>query len=421
MRYLPAVLVGRVVRSIARARKPGGGAAIPGVIVNKIAPKFLAHTLNSFEQGLVIVTGSAGKSTTTRVLAALIRAHGLRVFTNPSTANIAQGLTSAIIASSSPTGKMDADIAILEMDEAHAAKLSAQAPPRLSILLNVCIDQIDRFYDPRDVAAMLTKVSTHTTGNVIANRDDMACVRAARAGSAPVSTFGLSDSEFSKHGTQLGYVSPRSTSDDVVTANTVVESARGREASFRVGKTALSAQLPSVGLHYAIDVAAAVEAARVLLGDAFDIELTRRVLNNIEPVFGRGEIVSVNGEDVTFVLVQNPVSFQLNVATIPKNSDQVLVAIGSDVRDYSYLWGANIRGMAPITIATGPRAYDVALHALYSDVPLGAIEPDLIAALDEFFALPKPRHGMKTVVFSADSMRRTRAYLNLPEQEAASV
>ena len=41
------------------------------------------------------------------------------------------------------------------------------------------------------------------------------------------------------------------------------------------------------------------------------------------------------------------------------------------------------------------------------------VEPDLAAALDHFLALPDPERGMKTIVFTADAMRRTRAHLGL--------
>ena len=51
VRYAPAILVGRVVRKLARLRKPGGGSAVPGLVVNKIAPGFLAAHAQRLPRG----------------------------------------------------------------------------------------------------------------------------------------------------------------------------------------------------------------------------------------------------------------------------------------------------------------------------------------------------------------------------------
>jgi UDP-N-acetylmuramyl pentapeptide synthase len=91
MLYLPAIAFGRFARVAIRRFRPGGGSALPGLLLSKVAPKLLAKSLRSFPQGLVVITGSAGKSTTTKMVVAIARAHGLQVFTNPSTANIRQG------------------------------------------------------------------------------------------------------------------------------------------------------------------------------------------------------------------------------------------------------------------------------------------------------------------------------------------
>ncbi|MEY2945933.1 MAG: hypothetical protein RL243_693, partial [Actinomycetota bacterium] len=96
MRYLPAIVIGRITRIAVRMVRPGGGSALPGLVLSKIAPGILQRTLGKVPDGLIVVTGSAGKSTTTKMLVAIARAHGLEVFTNPSTANILQGFYASI-------------------------------------------------------------------------------------------------------------------------------------------------------------------------------------------------------------------------------------------------------------------------------------------------------------------------------------
>jgi hypothetical protein len=69
--------------------------------------------------------------------------------------------------------------------------------------------------------------------------------------------------------------------------------------------------------------------------------------------------------------------------------------------------------MPPVTVVTGSKAHELALQLEYQGVAVGALEPDLASAIDTFLELPPPKHGIKTVIFSADSMRRTRTHLGL--------
>jgi len=111
--------------------------------------------------------------------------------------------------------------------------------------------------------------------------------------------------------------------------------------------------------------------------------------------------------------VQNPASFHLNVDSLEPGTDQILIAIGSDVRDPSYFWPVTTSGLGRVRIASGSKAHEIALQLAYDDVQVDRIESDIDRALDDFLALPEPAIGLKTIIFSADGMRRTRAHLGL--------
>ena len=414
MRYAPAILIGRVVRTLARMRKPGGGSAVPGLVVNKIAPGFLARTLNGFPEGLVIVTGSSGKSTVTKMLVAALRAHDKTVFTNQSTANISQGLTSALLEQASLTGHIKGDIAVLEMDEGHGAFIAGSLTPRVVTLTNVMVDQIDRFHDSEMVAAMLAKIAARATESVVLNADDQYLVDLA--GGIPttvrIDRFGVTADVLDANPRGLGY--SRTAAERLPTGDGVlVSQVAGRQAEISLPTGQHSVGLPARGTHYAVDAATALAAARAALGDAFRPELAVAAISAIPAVFGRGEVVTVRGHQVEFVLVQNPASFQLNVDSLEPGTEQILVAIGSDVRDPSYFWPVTTSGLGRVLIASGSKAHDIALQLAYDDVVVDKIEPDVGRALDEFLALPEPAVGPKTIIFSADAMRRTRAHLGL--------
>jgi UDP-N-acetylmuramyl tripeptide synthase len=438
VRYAPAILIGRIVRKLARWRKPGGGSAIPGLVVNRLAPGFLARTLNGFPEGLVIVTGSSGKSTTTKMLVAALRANGKTVFTNPSTANISQGLTSALLERASITGRIDGDIAVLEMDEGHGALIAATLTPRVVTLTNVMVDQIDRFHDSDMVAAMLAKIAARATEAVVINADDqyLADLIAGLDPAVRVERYGVTDDVLAASPRGLGYAqtTPERMAPD---AGVLVTRVSGRDASLswpaeaalaqsgtpesgaarpgiaQRGTGSVNVSLPARGTHYAVDAATALATARAVLGPQFDAATAVRAISVIPPVFGRGEIVTVRGKQVEFVLVQNPASFQLNVDSLEPATEQVMVAIGSDVRDPSYFWPVDTSRIGRVLIASGSKSWDIALQLCYDGVVVDRVEPDLAVAIDDFLALPEPAVGLKTIIFSADSMRRTRAHLGL--------
>ena len=400
-------------------RKRGGGSAVPGLVVNRIAPGFLADTLSGFADGLVIVSGSSGKSTTTKMLVAILEAHGKRVFTNPSTANIAQGLTSALLERVDLRGRIDAEIGVLEMDEGHGAAIAPALSPRVVLLTNVMTDQIDRFHDSEKVAGMLAKIAGRTTQSLVINGDDAMLVDMAHGLSSDATTtlYGVTGAVLAANPRGLGYT--RTAADRITDAaslndvGVVVTAVDGRSATLDYRGATISITLPARGTHYAVDAAAAVSAAAAVLGDTFDLTLAGTTVSRVEPVFGRGEIVEVRGQQVEFVLVQNPASFQLNIDSLERGLDQVLVAVGSDVRDPSYLWPVDSSPLGNVVTVTGSKAHEIALQLSYQGVVIGQITPDLPTALDEFLALPAPKKGIKTVVFTADSMRRTRAHLGL--------
>lgn len=390
---------------------------MPGLVISKIAPGLLAKTLNKFPDGLVVVTGSAGKSTTTKMLVAIARAHGKTVFTNPSTANIAQGFFSSIIERSDITGRIEGDVAILEMDEGHAAEITRRISPRQVTILNVMDDQLDRFIDPALVRDKLAEVASRTQEALVLNADDQNVLLIDKqVKHSNTSWFGL-DSKIiagTKHGlgtakTYLPVLQRPDTDSEILSQSPLLA---------KVGAANISFELPNRGIHFALDAAAALESARRYLGSNFDANLAAKVLTDLPPVFARGELTEVNGVEVEFILVQNPMSFQLNLDNLPENQEQLMVAIGRDVHDPSWLWTVDMSALKRVNVVTGFNYAEIALRLGYEEIPVEKVIPDLQEALDYFFGLPAPKTGRRTVIFSADAMRRIRRTLGFTSPEA---
>ena len=417
MRYLPALLIGRLIRFAVRLVRPGGGSALPGLVVSKLAPSLVYKTLSSFPDGYVAITGTAGKSTTTKMVVAIVRAHGVEVFTNPSTANIEQGFFSTIVRTGNLFGKVPGTIAILEMDEAHAASVAKRIQPTTSVILNVLEDQLDRFVDPALVRETLTSVAQQTTGTVLLNADDQNCLLIERAlgESSHVEWFGFSRNA----GLDVDLQYAPTYEKELIKPDSSVTlfSQKDRQVTVDVVGKQVSFQLPSRGAHFALDAIAALATAKEVLGKRFDLELASKVLDELPPVFSRGEIREIEGEQVEFILVQNPASFQLNLDNIQGKPEQVLVAIGRDVHDPSWLWTVDFKKLHHVSIVSGFNYADAALVLKYNDVRVDHVESDYFKAIDDFLSLPKPSVGIKTVLYSADAMRRLRRYKGFTDPE----
>jgi hypothetical protein len=170
-------------------------------------------------------------------------------------------------------------------------------------------------------------------------------------------------------------------------------------------------------LHFALDALAALQTSKAFLGQSFNSELAVQTLNEMPPVFARGEMVQIEGQSVEFILVQNPTSFQLNLDALPQAPERLMIAIGRDVHDPSWLWTVDYSKLQRVDIASGFNASEMALCLRYNNIACAGVTDDLRIAFDQFLALPSPESGVKTVLFSADAMRRSRRMLGFTSPE----
>ncbi len=412
--------LGRLAQTLLRlARKKGSGG--PGLVTNRVAPGLLKRVLCSFPQGLVVVSGTAGKSTTTKMVTALLRAHGLRVFTNSSTANLPQGIASAILDAGNWRGRIDADIAVIEMDEAYSAQMAEQYLARVVTLTNVNLDDIERFQSSERVVSLLTTAALRAEQALVVNADDASLSRVAAAASAAtpglvVHRFGMSQQVLDAQPHGLGYVRTEPTRL-APGGGTIVQRLAERDAVIDQGNGEFSITLPARGTHFAVDAAAALETARAVLGDSYDQSTAAAAMNAVEPVFGRGETVEIEGQQIECILVQNTASFQLNVDALGARRERLFIGICDAEDDTSWLWTVHTGSLGHVDVVGGPKAEAMANRLAYDGVGFDVVDTDLVRAFDAFLALPAPAEGVKTVYFTSRSMRKIRGHYGLTREE----
>jgi UDP-N-acetylmuramyl tripeptide synthase len=422
LRTTAAVLTGRAVRVAARAR--GGGSAIPGNIALRIDPDFLERTISRIPKGVVAVSGSNGKSTTTNMLAAIMREHGLKVFTNPSGGNLPQGIASALLSEVTASGGLDADIAILEVDEGYGTKLAELLKPRTVLLLNIQIDQLNRYHEPDRVAAMLGRVAASATEGLVLNREDNFLVdldaRIPSNAARKVSFFGGRSElvEAASH----GVASADRFGDSGVRpgdrpANVEVVALGDARATLLIAGEEISVKLPARGMHYALDAAGAAAAARSVLGDAFRPALVTAALDSLETVYGRGEMLEVEGEQIEIIMMKNPASLQLNLDSLHGAPEQVFMAVDEGTPDPSWIYDIDFSKLDHVDGITGSKAWQFAVRFGYLGIPVGGVDLDVRKALKAFLALPRPAAGHKVMILNYEQMMGIRKILGFKELE----
>ena len=444
------VAIGRCVRHLARLTHHGGS-ALPGKVVERIDPGFLARTLSQLPYGVVLVSGTNGKTTTTRMVASMLSDLGLRVFTNPTGSNFTRGVVSALLTEVSLTGKLNADIAVLELDEAYAVHFVKQVKPRYSLLLNVMRDQLDRFGEIDNTARLLGHVAEATTGTVVLNREDPRI--AALAGKVPHDTavryFGLAkalkhyfptDDEMNTELTGAAKIAGHAETAATAAGNagdaeqaqpgqmpanehcadvTLVE-VRNHAATFLMDGHNHDTAVKLEGVYNLYNAAAALALVRAVAADVpqtamrSDADALIKAVSGVTPAFGRGEVIEVNGSPVELLLVKNPMGFRLSLASFAPEGCDTMIAINdeyADGRDMSWLWDVDFTSLrtAGVAMVSGVRAWDMALRLGYEEVPVAKVDTDFEHAVTEFVtANPgKPKHMYCTYT----AMLKARAVL----------
>jgi len=381
-------LLGKAVRKIAQMR--GGGSALPGLFVEKIDPSFIKRTLSELPQGIVVVSGTNGKTTTTKMVVELLQSQGLKVFTNRTGSNFTRGVAAALLGEIDNRGNLDTDIAVLELDEAHAVHFVKTIAPRYSLLLNVMRDQLDRFGEIDATAKLLTHIALATTDTVVLNREDPRVAAIAKVlNDQKVSYFGLAPALTALFPNDDDMRSRSKKVGSTLMADVVLKSLKDHTAEFQLDDHIVSATLELSGIYNIYNAAAALALVRTIVKNDLDETKLLDALSKVTPAFGRGETITIGGQPLELVLVKNPSGFRLSLSSFKPDGVATMIAINdnyADGRDMSWLWDVDFDSLQPggVLEVSGVRAYDMALRLQYDEVEVSHVSIDLAEGLQQF-------------------------------------
>jgi UDP-N-acetylmuramyl tripeptide synthase len=421
-------MAGRAAAGLSRRLGRGGGTVIAGHLVPRIAPGALRDVTRSLPHGSIVVSGTNGKTTTTRLLSHILRGAGMRPIHNRAGANLLSGLFTAIAQGTDWQARPLGDVGLFEVDEATVPSALQHIRPRVLLLHNIFRDQLDRYGEVHFVAR-LWRESVRllpSESTVLLNADDPLVAGIPSAAPDPTAlSYGIDDPSVGsaevphaadarlcpRCGAALRYdlvfyghlghyhcsTCDFSRPTPGVTATTVeLLGDEGSNLTISTPDGVMRAQLRLPGLYNVYNALAAV-AVSVSLGVRRDT--IARGLETFTAAFGRLERIQVEDRQLFLALVKNPVGFTEVLRTILTQPGRrtLLIAINdlfADGTDVSWLWDVEferLRDRVNVAVCTGLRAEDMAVRLKYAGV-----EPERIRIDSD------PRRAMELALAAAE-------------------
>lgn len=389
---------------------------MPGRIALLIQPKFLQLTLGRMTAGIYFVSGSNGKSTTTAMLVKVLREHGLRVLSNPAGGNLPQGLASALLADVNWLGKLNHDVAILEVDEAYGKLIADKVAPNGLLLTNIQLDQLNRFHSPEDVYNYLDDLASLTTGILVVNGSDANTEKLGLTHENRMDTSGVYVSPKASKSAAHGLLAAPNFDLDNANLPPAAEllEASGTKALIKVGRHEVDVKLPAAGLHYAVDAALAFGMANRILAKSFDIARAAKAISELSAVYGRGEVIRHNGQQIEIIMMKNLPSLQANLDALETTPKTVWISVDEGTPDPSWIYDIDLRNLGKIAVISGTKTYQWATRLAYEGMSVGKLIEDENDALDYFLSLPG---NEKTAIVNYEQMMWLRKKLGLLDLE----
>lgn len=402
LRTAAAIAAGKLAR--AGLHTLGRGAtALPGLVTLTLDPSALGRMTAGIAHGAVLVSGTNGKTTTSRMLSDIVRAAGWSPIHNRSGSNLDRGIAAELVATSDWMGTPGGDVGIFEVDEASIPRVLGRLQPRVVLVTNLFRDQLDRYFELAQLAARIrSSFSSLAAGTtLVLNADDPLVVRLGDGHGGRVVHFGIDDPSVGGTIAQnisdathcprcstrleyrrvvLGHVGDWSCPScgferpaAEVSAKRVVLERGGTVLELGGPLASISdpVRVPLPGLYNAYNALAALAVARAL---DLPLPIAARALAEFRPAFGRLEVIEAEGRRLRLVLVKNPAGFNAAIASLLEQGGKyrLLAALNdrdADGRDVSWIWDSDFEALVPAVehaVITGLRGRDLALRFKYA-------------------------------------------------------
>ncbi|NUR76374.1 MAG: DUF1727 domain-containing protein [Thermoleophilia bacterium] len=426
----------RAAGTLSRLAGRGGGTTLPGKLLWKLDPGAIDVLARRLPQGSVLVSATNGKTTTSAMVAAILRPR-VRVAHNDSGANLVSGIASTLLRAG------EAELGLFEVDEAALPEVARRVRPKALLLGNLFRDQLDRYGELEIVAGRWRDaVAALPDAQLVVNGDDPQVGDLARLHDG-ARVFGLDDPRRARPALQhaadskyclrcgtpyeyaaayvghlgdyrcpnCGHARPPL---DVVGRDIELDGLDGASFTLAAPEGVTRVRLALPGLYNVYNALAAGSLALSLGVPVADVGAG---LQRFSAAFGRFERIAVGDRRLLMLLFKNPAGANVVVRTLVEASAPRVAVIAlndqiADGRDVSWIWDVDFEPLVDgldALVVTGERAAELALRFAYGGLPRERIEvvPSLGKALDRGLELT-PAGGELTVLPTYTAMLALR-------------
>jgi UDP-N-acetylmuramyl tripeptide synthase len=388
VRLALAVGIAKTITAVVRWLRLGAASVLPGEIARRLHPRLLSLLCEQVRQGVILIVGTNGKTTTSLLLRTLLESQGWKVAHNVTGANLINGLITALLADTNLMGQLKADFAILEVDENVLPLVLRECQPRFIVALNLFRDQLDRYGEVDTIAQRWQKAIAPLSPETVMvfNADDPTLSHLGQQLSQRVLFFGLSEPDL--------YL------DEIPHAvDSIYCPSCGHRLAYRgvylshlgdfhcpsCGFTKSQPAFHSrdwpqilIGVYNKYNTLAAGLVAKEL---GVDETAIFEIVKDFRAAFGRAEEMTVDGKRVRILLSKNPVGMNETIRAVNEikktgKASTTLMVLNDripDGTDVSWIWDVDTEKLVSLggtLIVSGDRVYDMALRLQYSQETL---------------------------------------------------
>ncbi len=381
----------------------------PGAIALKICPDLIKILKKNIKHQVIVTCGTNGKTTTNNLLYSALTKCGYRVVCNKLGANMLTGIATSFALECDIFGRLKADYACLEVDEAYTAKVFEHIQPDAVVVTNLFRDQLDRYGEIESIMdIMKSAFEKANLPTLVLNGDDPISSSFGIGYKGNVSYYGIGEEVLSnqgevkegrfcticgkeqkynfRHYSQLGdFYCPNcgSKRPNIDFEATEVDLSGGLK--FAVNNEKISLKYRGF---YNIYNCLAVYGVMKTLG--IEVRSFNDILDNYKPQIGRMQEFDL-GKPFILNLAKNPAGFNQAIETVmqDKRKKDIFIAVNdmpSDGTDISWLWDVDFEKLADGTmnrlILLGTRKFDLGLRFKYADIKFDIITEDMKSFLE---------------------------------------